>query len=642
MRTPTQSLHRGCRIARSTLFFSTVTLFIACFTVPLAAQEPPQNEWHSYGGDPGGTKYSRLDQINKKNVATLKVAWTFDTGDFSEGTEYPTRSTFEATPLAIDGVLYVTTPFDRLVALDPETGEKLWDFDPQIDKTMRLNLFVSRGLAYWSDGKKKLLFVGDLQGRLFAINAATGKPDAKFGERGMVNLKKDVAERFPRGQYALTSPVAVCGNVVVAGGLVSDGLPHGPSGDVRGLDAITGKLLWRFHTVPHSGEFGNETWAGDSWKDRGGTNAWSILSVDERNGVVFLPLTSPSEDYYGGDRKGANLFGDSVVALDCATGKRKWHFQTIHHDLWDYDLPAQPVLVTVRRGGEEVPAVAQVTKTGFVFVLDRRTGAPLFPVEERPVPQSQIPGEATWPTQPFPLKPPPFARQAMTRDEITDVTPESRKECLEMVEDADTDVKLFDPFSEKTSAIFPGLNGGANWGGASFDPMTGVLYVNSMDVGGLFRLVKRPEGSDLPYALRAAKYEFFWDSNKYPCQKPPWGSLTAIDLNTGEFRWRVTLGEFDELKARGVPKTGAPNIGGSIVTAGGLVFVGATNDGRFRAFDKDTGEELWVTRLPASGIATPMTYLGRKTGKQFVVIAAGGGNKYDMKFTGKLVAFTLP
>lgn len=599
-------------------------------------------EWQFWGGDQGGTKYSPLEQINKKNVSGLKVAWTYDTGDWSDGSEYPTRSAFEATPLVVDGVMYVSTPFCRLIALDPETGEKRWEFDPKIDRAMRANLFVSRGVTFWQDGNKKRIFLGDLHGRLFSIDAMTGKPDPKFGKDGMLDLRAGLADQFPDKQYKLTSPAAVCGNVIITGSLVSDGSPKGPSGDIRGFDARTGELLWRFHTVPRPGELGNDTWQGDSWKDRGGTNAWSVMSVDEKNGLIFVPLTSPSYDMYGGDRKGANLFGNSVVALDYRTGKRRWHFQTVHHDVWDYDLPAQPVLVTVQRQGKDVPAVAQVTKMGFTFVLDRLTGAPLFPVEERPMPKSAIPGEETWPTQPVPVKPPPFARQSVTRDDITDVTPESRKECLEILGDVDVDVKIYDPFSEQDAIIMPGLNGGTNWGGASFDPTTGLLYVNSMDVGGLFRLVKRPEGSEIPYALRAKKYEFLWDSKGYPCQKPPWGRLTAIDLNTGDFRWQVPLGEFDELKARGVPKTGTPNIGGSVVTAGGLVFIGATNDGKFRAFDKDTGAELWITSLPASGMATPMTFLGKKTGKQFVVIAAGGGNKYDKAFTGKLVAFALP
>jgi len=615
---------------------------LAPFLAAPADQGVSSQEWPYYGHDAGGMRYSPLKQIDRQNVANLKVAWTYDTGDFSDGTIYPTRSSFEATPLVVDGVMYFSTAFDRLFALDPETGEKLWDFDPHIDKTLRTNLFVSRGVAYWSKGKTKRVFLADIQGRLFAIDANTGKPASDFGDRGMLDLKKGFVERFPGSEYGLTSPVAVCGDVVINGSMVSDSEPHGPSGDVRGFDAQTGKLLWRFHTVPQKGEVGNETWTDDSWKDRGGLNAWSILSVDQARGWVFLPLTSPSYDTYGGDRKGANLFGDSVVALDCRTGERKWHFQTIHHDLWDWDLPAQPNLVTVRRNDRNVAAVAQVTKTGYVFLLDRQTGEPLFPVEERPVPQTKISGEETWPTQPIPLKPPPFARQSMTREEITDVTPESRKECLEMTQDAYVDGPMFRPLEEKPTVLFPGFNGGANWGGASFDPETHLLFVNSMDVGGLFQMVKRPATAKLPYRTRSTKYEFFWDANWYPCQKPPWGWLTAVDLDAGEFRWRTILGEFDELTARGIPKTGTPNIGGTIVTAGGLVFVAATNDRRLRAFDKDSGKELWAVKLPASGFATPATYVGKKTSKQFVVIAAGGGNKYDKNFTGKIVAFSLP
>lgn len=597
-------------------------------------------EWHYWGGDAGGTKYSPLAQINRSNVKQLRPVWIFDTGDFSDGTSLPGRSAFETTPLLVDGVLYVSTSFHRLFALDPETGRILWEFDPKFDRSTRVTLYQSRGVAFWQHGADKRILLADQQARLFSLNAQTGKLDPAFGNEGEIDLRKGMADPFPGGSYGLTSPVAVCRDTIVTGAWVSDGEPLGPSGDVRGFDARTGRELWRFHTVPHPGEFGNDTWRGDSWKDRGGTNVWSIMSVDEKRGMVFLPLTSPSTDFFGGDRAGANLFGDSVVALDCATGERRWHFQTVHHNLWDYDLPSQPVLVTVQRDGKSVDAVAQATKTGFVFLLDRETGKPLFPVDERPVPKSPIPGEASWPTQPFPQAPPPFARQSMRADELTAVTPESRAECEALIRDATVDGRVFDPITEKPRVMFPGTNGGSNWGGGSFDPTTGTLYVNSMDVASLLRLVKRPEGSLVPY--RNQGFGRFWDSNGYPCQQPPWGTLTAIDLNKGVFRWQVRLGEFDELTARGVPKTGSPNLGGSMVTAGGLVFIGATNDSKFRAFDKDTGAEVWMYRLPASAHATPMTFTGPKSGRQFVVIAAGGGNKYNKEFAAKLVAFAIP
>jgi glucose dehydrogenase len=598
----------------------------------------PGHEWASWGGDPGGSKYSPLKQINRANVQSLRPVWIFDTGDFSDGKTLSTTSAFEATPLLIDGILYVSTPFHRLFALNPETGAMLWQFDSKFDTSTRVTLYQSRGVAYWRKGNR--IFLGDQMGRLFSIDAKTGKPDPQFGSAGELDLKRGMTEDFPRSNYGLTSPPAVCGDTVITGAWVSDNEPQGPSGDVRGFDARTGREKWRFHTVPRPGEPGHEIWAGDSWRDRGGANVWSLMSVDEKRGMVFLPLTSPSFDFYGGDRAGANLFGDSLVALDCSTGKRKWHFQTVHHNLWDYDLPSQPMLITVKHDGKMVDAVAQLTKTGFVFLFDRETGKPLFDVVERPVARSEVPGEHSWPTQPMPVKPPPFARQSMTAAELTTVTPESRKECLALAQNAEIEGSLFRPLTEKPTVYFPGTNGGSNWGGGSFDPATGTLYVNSMDVGAFMELGKRPEGSKILY--RAKGYGRFWDSNRYPCQQPPWGSLTAIDLNKGEIRWRSVLGEYDELTARGIPKTGASNLGGSMVTGGGLVFIGATNDSRFRAFDKDTGREIWTYRLPATAHATPMTFIGPKTGRQFVVIAAGGGNKYNKNAMAKLMAFALP
>ena len=602
-------------------------------------------DWGHYGGDAGGTRYSPLKQIHRGNVTSLKPAWTYHTGDISDGTEFPVKSAFESTPLMVEGVLYFVTPFDRLIALEPETGKQLWVFDPKLDKTKPQMLFANRGAAVWSDGKQKRLFYGTLDGKLWSIEAKTGKAVDSFGIGGSVDLRAGMLDpndkrSFGRG-YGMTSPPTVYKDVVICGSIVPDTEAEGPNGDVRAFDARTGKLVWRFHTVAQPGEFGADTWAEGSSKGRGGTNMWSMASIDVKRGIAFLPLTSPSYDYYGADRKGAGLFGDSLLAVDALTGERLWHFQTVHHNLWDYDLPAQPTLVTVKHNGKLVDAVAQVTKTGFTFLFERTTGRPLFDIEERPVPASEVPGEAAYPTQPFPVKPPPYNRQSMKADEITNVTPESHGYCAKLVADA-VFGSLYTPVGMKPTVLFPGTNGGANWGGASFDPETHTLYVNSMDVGMISRMVKMPEGSKIPYRTRSVGGGRFWDKNRLPCQKPPWGNLTAINLDTGEFRWQSVLGVVDSLLEKGIPPTGTSNMGGSMVTAGGLVFIGATDDSRFRAFDKETGKELWTVKIPASAHATPMTFYSKKTKKQYVLIAAGGGNKYNDTYSDSLVAFALP
>jgi len=615
-------------------------VLLAVLSAPVSSGQ----EWRAWGGDAHGTKHSSLAEINKRNVKNLKVAWTFDTRDLSDGSTWPGRSAFETTPLVVDGVMYLSSSFHRLFALDAESGKMLWEFDPKFDRFTRVTLHFSRGVTYWADSAKntRRIFLGDQQGRLFSVDAATGKADPGFAKEGMLDLRQGVGDKYPLTPYGLTSPVTVCRDTIVTGAWIADGEPLGPAGDIRGWDTRTGALKWTFHTVPRPGEFGHETWQGESWKDRSGVNAWSIMSADEKLGMVYVPLTSPATDIYGGDRHGNNLFADSLVALDCATGQRKWHFQTVHHNTWDYDLPSQPLLFTHTRpsDGVKIDAVAQITKTGFVFTFNRATGEPIFPIEEKPIPKSPVAGEYTSPTQPRPVKPPPFARQSFRMSELTQVTPESRAECTERLKGAEAEGDLFRPVTEKPTVFFPGTNGGANWGGGSWDPASGTLFVNSMDVAAFMRLVKRPDDAKIPY--RNQGFGRFWDSNLYPCQQPPWGSLTAIDLNKGEIRWRVTLGEYDELTRRGLPKTGAANLGGSIVTDGGLVFVAATNDSKFRAFDKDTGEELWVTRLPASGHATPITWKGPKSGRQFVAIAAGGGNKYNKTCDSKLVVFALP
>ena len=615
---------------------------IAPLLLLLCAPGLSAEEWHFYGGDAGGSKYSSLDQIDRSNVGRLKVAWEYDTPDFSDGLSgSPIRSAFEATPLMIGGVLYVPTPMDRLLALDAASGDLQWEFDPELDRRQGFGLFVNRGIGYWRQGSTERLVLGSQTGLVYSIDRATGKLDPAFGDGGVLDTTDTALEGGVEGRYALTSPISQCRGTLVVGGRVSDGSPLGPNGDIRGYDIHTGELRWRFHTVPRPGEFGHETWGGDSWKRRGGANLWTASSVDEELGLVFAPLGSPSYDYYGGDRPGSNLFGNSLVALDCETGARRWHFQSIHHDIWDWDLPSQPALVEVVRDGQSVRAVALATKTGFLYLFDRATGEPLFDIEEHPVPAGDIPGEYYHPSQPRPLLPKPFIRQSMREDEITTVAPESRAECLDMLEGASIEGPLFRPRLREMTVFFPGTNGGSNYGGGAFDPDTDTFYINSMDVGSIAAMLPRGEEAEVPWRSRAGPQGRFWDSNMYPCQEPPWGHLTAIDLNTGEFRWQVVLGEYDELTERGIPPTGASNLGGPVATAGGLVFIAATNDRRLRAFDKDTGELLWEYRLPASAHATPMTYM--TGGHQYVAIAVGGGNKYNPgSFMAKVMAFRLP
>jgi quinoprotein glucose dehydrogenase len=614
---------------------------IAALTLVLVLAE---GDWRSYGRDPGGTRFSPLTEIDRGNVGRLHRAWTYHTGDLDPRPSVQPAA-FECTPLAVDGVLYVSTPSGRVIALDGDTGREVWTFQPPPRRPgAAAPRGPHRGVSYWEsrDGRDRRILYGTPDGRLVALDAGTGRLRTDFGDGGMVDLRSGVADDWPHAELGVSSPPAIYRDLAITGSHLQEYPALGPAGDVRAYDVRSGALVWRFHTVPRPGEPGHDTWEGESWKERSGANVWSLISVDVERGLVFLPVGSAAYDFYGGDRKGANLFANSLVALDAATGAVRWRFQTVHHDLWDYDLPAQPALVVVRRDGREVPAVVQVTKTGFVFVLDRTTGQPLLPVEERPVPASTVAGEAASPTQPVPLRPPPLARQSITRGEISTVTPEANRYCTELFDSARAG-PLFTPPGLTLTLTFPGTLGGANWSGAAFDPARRRLYVNVNEVGALGGLQPLAPGAPLPYrrAGSGGEYARFWDENRWPCQQPPWGTLNAVDLDLGAIAWTVPLGVVDALAARGLPPTGTPSLGGAIATAGGLVFIGGTNDGRFRAFDADTGRELWSDRLEASGHATPMTYRGHG-GRQYVVIAAGGGGYLSRTTSDVVAAYALP
>jgi glucose dehydrogenase len=616
------------------------------FLLALSAAALAPGDWPVYGHDPGGMRYSDLDQITTENVAHLSRAWTYHTGEMParSGPRGQRQTAFETTPLVVKGVLYFSTAANRIIALEPESGRELWKYDPQARHTDPIKYRAHRGVAYWPGDPNtpaRILF-GTLDGRLIALNAQTGVPVPGFGKEGQVDLRAGAAGQFPDSIYGVTSPPAICGDLVITGAEVPEGPGRGPWGDVRAWNVRSGKLVWTFHTIPRPGEPGHETWQGDGWKNRTGANVWTMFTTDVRRHMIFLAVGSPAYDFYGGDRKGANLYGNSLVALDVRTGKPIWHYQLVHHDIWDYDPPTAPALVTVRHEGREIPAVVQVTKMGLVFILDRRNGKPVFPIEERPVPQSDVPGEASWPTQPIPTAVPALSRSSITAADITEVTPESHRVCAEMFSKLENRGR-YTPYGLKPTVVFPGTLGGATWSGMSFDPTLGYMFVNTNEVGAIGQMVRQPKGS--PEAFKRTsplgEYARFWDSNLWPCQKPPWGVLTAVNVNTGKIAWRVPLGIMEELEAKGVHNTGALNIGGSITTSGGLVFIAATNDSRFRAFDSRTGRVLWSSVIDGSGHATPITYQG-KNGRQYVVIAAGGGGFFGSKPADALIAFALP
>jgi quinoprotein glucose dehydrogenase len=684
----------------------------------VALGEMRYHEWRHYGGGPDSIRYSALDQINRSNVGQLKIAWTFDTGDALPGSE------MQCNPIVVNGILYATTPKLRAIALDAASGKLIWSFDPFAGRA-KGGRGRNRGVTYWAaedGGEARILF--SARSYLYALDVRTGRPIPSFGIGGKVDLREGLGRDPQTLNVISTTPGVVYRDLLILPTLVSEDLPSAP-GDIRAFDVRTGQVRWTFHTIPRPGEFGYDTWPPDAWKYVGGANNWAGMALDEKRGLVFVPTGSASSDFYGANRAGDNLFANTLLALRAATGERVWHFQAVRHDLWDRDFPAPPSLVTLRLHGQPVDAVVQATKSGHVFVFERETGTPLFPLAERAAPSSDIDGEWTAPAQWLPLRPPPFSRQVLTEDQLTYRTPEARRAVLEQFRKLRSAGQWMPPSLEGT-IVFPGFDGGAEWGGQAFDPETGLYYVNANEMAWIMRLVPRPapekrmsgsalyrqhcaschkedrsgtppefpslanigarlsanelrqitrEGAgrmpafaNLPgsainaiagYLLtgrdetvetlpgdpsflkyRLDGYVKFLDPDGYPAVKPPWGTLTAIDLNKGEFAWRIPLGEFPELAEKGLKNTGTENYGGPLVTKGGLLFIGATNhDRKFRAFDKLTGELLWETLLPFAGNATPATYA--LDGRQFVVIACGGG-KSGAPSGGVYVAFALP
>lgn len=688
-----------------------------------AVPEFTSNDWPVYLGDAASSQFSQLGQITPENANQLEVAWQFRSGDADSNG----RTQIQCNPIVINGVLYATSPKLKVFALDAATGSLKWMFDPYANQTEMNPLGANRGVTYWTDGKEaRILFTANQW--LYALDAQTGEPIASFGENGRSSLLQGLGRENQDLFVISNTPGLVFRDKLIIGTRVSENAGAAP-GHIRAFNIKTGTVDWVFHTIPQPGQPGHDTWPADAWKTTGGANSWAGMALDEKRGVVYVPTGSAAYDFYGGDRHGQNLYANCLLALDAAKGTYKWHFQTVHHDMWDRDLPAPPNLVTVNIGGKSTDAVAQVTKSGFVFVLDRDTGKPLFPVEEIPVPASDLPGESAWPTQPVPVKPVPFARQILTEAELTQRTPEAFAAVKSVWEKTRWNGRFIPPSKEGT-VIFPGFDGGAEWGGAAWDQDAGLLYVNSNEMAWILTMIESDGGNTaglstarknyltycavchgknregdpagvypkltnlqasytpatleallkngkgvmpsfgyLPeearkglagYLLDQEKtespetaasaqpaappfthtgYNRFLDPDGYPAVKPPWGQLSAIDLHKGEIRWQVPLGDFPEARKPSDLPTGSENYGGPVVTRGGVVFIAAAKDGYFRVFDKKTGKELWKYALPAGGYATPATYA--VNGKQFVVIACGGG-KMGTQSGDVYVAFALP
>ena len=632
---------------------------------PRATTPPPDVSWSFYGGDAGGMRWSQLADITRANVAQLVPAWTISTKDLEHklGDQGPQSgcakchrgsTKFEATPLMVEGTLYVSTPLNRVVALEAVSGKEVWRFDPKLKLNIDRNEgFVSRGVALWSDPRsaapiacRRRVFFATVDARLFALDATDGRPCTTFGDTGMVRLDIGVG-KVQVGQYGVTSPPVVAGEVVIVGSSIGDNrLVEMEHGTVRAFDVRTGALRWAWDPIPRAPETqGYDTWTPEGARKTGAANAWAPLSVDAERGLVFVPTGSASPDFFGGERAGANLFSNCVVALDAATGAVRWHFQIVHHDLWDYDVPSQPTLFDLKRNGRTIPAVAVATKMGFIYILDRENGRPLFPIEERAVPQSTVEGEASWATQPFPSTPAlrlhPTA--AIQERDVWGPTPVDRDACLKQFRGFRNE-GIFTPPSLEGTIEYPFYGGGVNWGGATIDPVRQLLIVNHNRLPAWVKLRRRGPGDEranmrgTPYVMDRA----VWVSpSGTPCVKGPWGMLTAVDLATGTIKWEHPLGITPRIPSGSeAAKWGSPAAGGSLATAGGLVFIAAAQDEVLRAFDVDTGHELWQSKLPAGGQATPMSF--RIAGTQYLVIAAGGHGDYGVTLSDKIVAYRLP
>jgi quinoprotein glucose dehydrogenase len=618
-------------------------------------------DWAAYAGDAGGSKYSSADQITRASVASLTPAWIYRTGDYGVGRA---QARDETTPIFVDGVLYVSTPFGGVRAIDGVTGRERWSFDAELDLAGDYGDFTNRGVSTWLDPAlappapcRRRIYVAPVDARLIALDARTGAPCADFGERGQIHLDRGLLNAPAyKSEYSITSPPAVIGGLLVVGSSISDGKrAAAPNGVVRAYDARSGALRWTWDPIAReASQAGFDTWRGPAAHATGAANAWSIISADAARDLVFVPVGSASPDFYGGERLGQNLFANSVVALRASTGQQVWHFQAVHHDLWDYDIPAQPVLFTLHRDGRAIPALAQPTKMGFLFILNRETGAPLFPVEERKVPASDVPGEEAWPTQPFPTVPRPLVPIRLTPNDAFGVTAESRAWCRDRIASLRSE-GIFTPPTVRGSVLYPGNVGGSNWSGASIDPVRHLAFLPLNRLATLVELIPREElrerqrsGRDYEVAAQAGtafamrRQTPLAGPDGVPCTAPPFGTLTAVDLDSGDVKWEVPLGHMERFaQMPGSERWGSPNLGGSLATAGGLVFAGGTMDRRLRAFDQRNGAELWSFELPAGVHAAPMTYI-TAAGRQFLVVAAGGHRDLGTTAGDYVYGFALP